>query len=399
MALRDLAIPYRMSIESRHLERSVMRELLKKAADPGVISLAGGLPDSALLPVDAYQQALRTVINHEHGQALQYRPQYEPLKTWLAGMMRDRGIECDESQIFITGGNQQGLTILSRLFLDPGEPAAIEEITFTGIQQVTKGRSAEVYPIPVDLETGVDVEALEAIFAEHRPRLAVIIPDFHNPLGVSLTLEKRQRIAQLAGQYGVPVVEDDPYSALRFKGEMLPPIKSFDDSGYVFYLGSFSKMLAPGLRLGWMVAPAELLPRLITIRESIDLESSALTQRAVYEVLNQGVLQPHLQQLNRENGLRCEAMLTALDEHFGDFAHWTQPTGGLFVWLTLPENINTWDLLPEAIEQEKVAFIPGGAFAVAGGHHNTMRLNFSAVKSDAIREGVARLAKIVKRKI
>ncbi|HEX2619484.1 MAG TPA: PLP-dependent aminotransferase family protein, partial [Phototrophicaceae bacterium] len=233
----------------------------------------------------------------------------------------------------------------------------------------------------------------------HRPRLAVIIPDFHNPLGVSLTIEKRQRIAQLAGAYGVPVVEDDPYSALRFDGEMLKPIKAYDDSGYVFYLGSFSKMLAPGLRLGWMVAPTDLLPRLITIRESIDLESSALTQRAVFELLSQGGLEPHLKRLNAENGIRCQTMLNALDEHFGDFSHWTQPEGGLFVWLTLPENIDAWELLPKAIEQHKVAFIPGGAFAVEGGHRNTMRLNFSAVQSDVIQEGIARLAMLVRSKL
>lgn len=394
MALREIA-PYRLSSEAGRLQRSVMRELLKRASEPGVISLAGGLPDSSLLPVEAYRQCLNTVLTREGGNALQYRPQYEPLKTWIAEYMRSRGVECDERQIFITNGNQQGLTILSRLFLDAGDSAMIEEITFTGIQQVTVGRGANVHPVRVDLTTGTDVDALEAIFADQRPRMAVIIPEFHNPLGVSLTAAKRERIAELAAYYGVPVIEDDPYSALRFEGEISKPIKAYDDAGYVFYLGSFSKMLAPGLRLGWMVAPEELLTRLITIRESIDLESSALTQRAVYEFLSQGLLQPHLTQLNAANKERCEAMLSALDEHFSDFAHWTHPDGGLFVWLTLPENIDTWELLPKAIDEQQVAFIPGGAFAFEGGHRNTMRLNFSAVEPTAIREGVARLATVL----
>jgi 2-aminoadipate transaminase len=396
MALREQVIPYRLSGEAQRLQRSVMRELLKRAADPGVISLAGGLPDTRLLPTEAYRECLNTVLLRDGGAALQYRPQYEPLKAWIAEYMRSRGVTCDESQVFITNGNQQGLTILSRLFLEPGDPATTEAITFTGVQQVTAGRGAIMHTVPVDLHTGADTDALEAVFAQHRPRMAVIIPDFHNPLGVSLTVEKRAKIAALAAEYGVPVVEDDPYSALRFEGEMLPPIKAFDEAGYVFYLGSFSKMLAPGLRLGWMVAPPELLTRLITIRESIDLESSALTQRAVYAFLSQGLLLPHLEQLNTANKTRRDAMLAALDEHFSDFAHWTQPDGGLFVWLTLPENVDTWALLSEAIDRQRVAFIPGGAFSVEGGHHNTMRLNFSAVEPDAIREGIARLAAVVK---
>jgi 2-aminoadipate transaminase len=398
MALREIA-PYRFSSEAGRLQRSVMRELLKRASEPGVISLAGGLPDSELLPVDSYRECVNSVLSREGGKALQYRPQYEPLKTWIAEYMRGRGVDCDEQEIFITNGNQQALTILSRLFLDAGDSAVVEEITFTGIQQVTAGRGANVYTVPVDLSTGTDVDTLEAVFAEHRPRMAVIIPDFHNPLGVSLTVEKRERIAQLAAHYGVPVVEDDPYSALRFNGEMLKPIKAYDYSDYVFYLGSFSKMLAPGLRLGWIVAPEELLTRLITIRESIDLESSALTQRAVHEFLSQGLLQPHLAQLNTANKERSDAMLSALDEHFSDFAHWTHPDGGLFVWLTLPKNIDTWELLPKAIDEQDVAFIPGGAFAVEGGHRNTMRLNFSAVEPQAIREGVARLATVLKEKV
>ncbi len=214
--------------------------------------------------------------------------------------MRARGVACEPEQVFITNGAQQGLTILSRLFLDPGQPAVIEAVTFTGIQQVTAGRGAVVRTVPTDLASGIDVDALEEAFHRApRPRLAVVIPDFHNPLGVSLTLEKRQRIAELAARYRVPVIEDDPYSALRFEGQPLPPIKAFDEAGVVFYVGSFSKMLAPSLRLGWIVAPAELAAQVTVLRESIDLESSTLIQRAVSLFVERGLMEAHLARLQR----------------------------------------------------------------------------------------------------
>jgi 2-aminoadipate transaminase len=295
--------------------------------------------------------------------------------------------------VFITSGNQQGLSILSRLLLDHNDSAVIEQITFTGIQQVTAGRGARVLTVPTDLSSGVDLEALEDAFRQH-PRFAVLIPDFHNPLGVSLSADKRRGIAALAARYGVAIVEDDPYSPLRFAGEALPPIKAYDEAGFVFYLGSFSKMLAPAMRLGWMVAPRDLIPKIMVLRESLDLESSTLTQRAVYEFLAQGLLEPHLKRLNAVNQARCEAMMGALNEHFSDIAYWTQPQGGLFVWLTLPDNIDTWTLFEQAVAR-KVAYIPGSAFAVEGGFENTMRLNFSNAAPDNIREGVKGLAEVV----
>jgi 2-aminoadipate transaminase len=190
-------------------------------------------------------------------------------------------------------------------------------------------------------------------------------------------------------------VEDDPYSMLRFAGAPQHAVKAHDRAGYVFYLGSFSKMLAPGLRLGWLIAPRELMPKITIIRESLDLESSTLTQRAVYEFLQRGSLTPHLARLNAANAERCAAMLGALDTHFSDIAHWTTPDGGLFVWLTLPASIDTWALAERAIQEAGVAFVPGGAFDVHGGSTHSLRLNFSAVDADSIREGVARLAALM----
>lgn len=382
-----------LSREAGYLKRSVIRDLLSVTARPGIISLAGGLPASDFLPVEHYQECLDTVLQRDGSRILQYSPQHQGLRGWIAEYMGKRGVHCSPDDIFITNGAQQGLAILSRLLLDPGDLAVIERITFTGIQQITAGRGAEVITVPTDLDSGVDIDALEQAF-KFQPRLAVLIPDFHNPLGVSLSAEKRKHIARLSACYNVPVIEDDPYSALRFEGQMLPPIKAYDDAGTVFYLGSFSKMLAPAVRLGWIVAPAELIPRITVFRESMDLESSILTQAAVYEFLSRGWMDDHLRTFNAANRERRDALVESLDLHFADIANWTIPQGGLFSWVSFPGDVDTWDLFDAAVARE-VAYVPGGAFAVEGGYRSTMRLNFSNARPEKIREAVARLAETI----
>lgn len=386
----------RLSREGQNLQRSVMRELLRFAVDPDVISLAGGLPASECLPLDGLRECIDAVLSRDGPRALQYSPQHLELRAWIAGYMASRGVACTAEEIFITNGNQHGLAILSRLFLDSGEPAVIEEITFTGIQQVTVGRDAEVRTLPTDLESGVDVDRFEdALKRSPTPRLAVLITDFHNPLGVSVAPAKREALATLAARYGVPLVEDDPYAPLRFGGEPVPPIKAHDEAGMVFYLGSFSKMLAPALRLGWIVAPSDLMSRITTLRESFDLESSTLYQRAVAEFVRLGKLESHLEEIRRVHGLRCQTMLGALQEHLSEIARWSRPQGGVFVWVSLPESVDTTEMFHRAIERQ-VAYIPGGVFSVSGGTRNALRLNFSNVKPGAIEEGVARLAEVIR---
>ncbi|MEQ8672666.1 MAG: PLP-dependent aminotransferase family protein [Aggregatilineales bacterium] len=386
-------VDYAISLEANQLERSVMRDLIRLISNPAILSLAGGLPADEFLPTEVIRDCMNTVLLRDGGKALQYGAPYAPLRAWIADYMQLRGVTCTPEQVFVTNGNQQGLAILSRLFLDRGSTAVTEAITFTGIQQATAGRGATVLTVPTDLETGVDVDALEHAFAQS-PQLAVLIPDFHNPLGVSMSLEKRQLVAQLAAAYSVPLVEDDPYSALRFEGETLPPIKAFDEAGRVFYLGSFSKMLAPALRLGWMIAPQELLPRITTLRESLDLESSTLIQRTVAEFLSRGLLPAHLEQLNQNNLERRNLLLAGLDKYFADIAQWTTPQGGLFVWMTLPEHIDTWAMFDDALAHN-VAYIPGGAFSVNKGHKNTLRLNFSKLAPEQLHEAVRRLYQVV----
>lgn len=373
-----------------------MRRLLSVAVDPEIISLAGGLPATDRLPADGFLDCLQAVLDREGSRALQYSPMYEPLRGALADFMDAKGVECQPEQILITSGSQQGLAILSRLFLDPGDPAVVEQVTFTGTQQITAGRGAEIRTVPTDWETGVELEALEQAFRlPERPRLAVLMPDFHNPLGVCISEEKRARIAQLAGQHGVPVIEDDPYSSLRFDGGPIPPLKAYDRADHIIYLGSFSKILAPAVRMGWMVAPLELMPQITVIRESLDLETSGLLQRAVAEFLMGAGFTDHLAKLTATYRQRCGALLAALEDHLAGIARWTRPQGGLFVWVELPEGIDTLELFDRALER-KVAYVPGSAFAVEGGFQNTMRLSFSNLEPSQIRMGVERLADLIK---
>jgi 2-aminoadipate transaminase len=317
------------------------------------------------------------------------------LRAWIADYMGTRGVSCTPDEVFITNGNQHGLAILSRMFLDSGDAAVREEGTFTGIHQVTCGRSAAVRTVPTDLESGVQLEALEqALRQAPRPRMAILVTDFHNPLGVSIAAANRARVAELAAEYGVPVIEDDPYAPLRFRGNAVPSLKAYDEVGMVFYLGSFSKMLAPALRLGWIVAPAGLMPNITTLRESLDLESSTLYQRAVAEFLDRGLLEPHLKAITAAHCIRCNTLLEALDEHLGDLAQWSKPDGGVFVWVSLPEQLDTTVMFHQAIER-RVAYIPGAVFSVDGSTQNAMRLNFSNVQPEAIREGIGRLSEVI----
>ena len=387
---------YSFSRLSQTLRRSVMRDLIALASAPDIISFAGGLPAADHLPTAHVQVCVEAVLARDGARALQYGPPFMPLREWLADYMSRRGVNCAADHIFITSGAQQALELVARLFLEAGAPVALEALTFTGIAQAMSAHSAEIKTVPVSLTEGVDVDALAATFAQTpRPRLAVVIPSFHNPLGVTVPAARRPCLAELAARYGVPLIEDDPYSPLRYEGESLPPIKAYDEAGMVLYIGSFSKMLAPAMRLGWIVAPPEMVARLTVLREAIDLESSQLLQRTAHEFLMRGFLEPHLAALNAANRERRDAIFAALECELGNLAQWTEPQGGLFVWVTLPQGMDTDAIFPRALEN-KVAYIPGAHFAPAGsGPANALRLNYSNATPERIREGVRRLAKSI----
>ncbi len=396
MSLSTSAWPYRLSRRAVTARRSLMRELMPLTTRSDIISFAGGLPAPDLFPVEDYQACIDHVLTTEGRRALQYGPIYPPLKEALAHLMRLRGDDAHPADIFITNGAQQGLSLAGQLLLNPNSPVIVEQIAFTGIGQVIAERGAMPFTVATDLDQGMDVDNVEYLLKLMGQVRAIIeVPDFHNPLGVSIAAEQRPRLVELSQRFRAPIIEDDPYGLLRYEGANLPPLKALDEKDGIIYLGSFSKILAPGLRLGWVVAPQAALGKLTVLKESQDLETSQLTQRAVAEFIQRGLLDAHLERLKRAYTVRRKAMLDALEREFPREGRWSKPKGGIFIWVTLPDRINTWDLLPQAVEQEKIAFVPGLAFGIQGGGQSSMRLNFSNATPELIEEGIQRLGKIV----
>lgn len=401
-----LEVPLARWLEGQ--SRSVLREMVSVVSRPGILSLAGGLPAPELFPVAEYAAALQKVLASDP-RALQYGPPFEPLKECIVEIMRRRGVECRSEQVFITSGAQQGLDIVGRLLLDDGRQVAMEELTFTGIHQVAASREATVLTVGSSLASGLDVDALDALLVGGaRPAFLYLMPDAHNPLGVSLSRAKRERLVELAERYDMLLVEDDPYGLLAYDGELEPPLRALD-AQRVVYVGSFSKILAPGLRLGWMVAPPAILERASLVKESVDLETSSLTQRAVAAYFDDNDFDRHLERLRTTYRERRDAMLGALEEHLAGLgerlsreATWTRPSGGMFVWVVLPEEVDCPRLLERAVEEERLAFIPGHAFAAPSARRadprlgrNCLRLSFSTSAPGRIEDGIRRLAALL----
>lgn len=377
------------------MQRSVLRDMIAVVSRPGILSLAGGLPAPELFPVQDYAAATAHVLASDP-RALQYGPPFAPLKQHIVGLMAERGVTCAEDEIFITTGAQQGLDVLARLLLNNGGTVLYEETVYTGAQQVIAHLQPTILTVHTDLDSGLDVDAVEAHLKQERPAFIYTIPDAHNPLGVSMSMEKRERLVQLSQAYNVPILEDDPYGFLYYEASPLPPLRALNSS-HVFYLGSFSKILAPALRLGWVVAPADLITKLTVVKEACDLESSAFTQRTVSAYLDAGHLPAHVEKLRTAYKSRRDALLGALDRHFPSSARWSVPQSGMFVWADLDSHTDTTALLETAVNDHQVAYIPGRAFAV-GGHpraNHSMRLNFSNTTESRIEEAVARLGTLL----
>ena len=379
---------------------SALQEMLMLAARPGLLSFALGLPAPELFPLADYAAAAATVLAAGPG-ALQYSPPFRPLKEHVVRLMRRRGVACRAEQVFLTAGAQQGLNLLARLLLEPGGRVLTEEHCYTGFTQVIEPYRAEVLTVPTDLDTGMEVDEVARLLAGGgaRPALIYAVTDAHNPLGVSLSAEKRRALVALARRYGVPVVEDDAYGFLSYDGDAPPPLRALEDE-FVFYVGSFSKILAPSLRVGWLVVPEDLIPKLAIAKEASDIDTATFTQRTVAAYLDAGHFDAHLSILRREYGARRDAMLGALARHFPAGCRYRKPAGGVFVWVELPGAPDTDELLRRAVEDEGVAFIPGRAFHVGGDGAarapHAMRLNFSNCTIEKIEDGVARLARVLR---
>jgi 2-aminoadipate transaminase len=380
------------------MSSSIIREILKFTQMPDVISFAGGLPAPELFPVREFEEACAHVLGTEGQQALQYglTEGYMPLKEALAEKMKKYGVPAEPENILLTNGSQQALDLIGRIFIGKGDVIMTGKPTYLGALQAWRAYRPKIVGIPVD-EDGMRVDALEDALVRDNPKFIYVLPNFHNPMGVTLTLERRKQLVKVAAKHGVPIIEDDPYGELRFEGEDITPIVVMHKEN-VIYLSTFSKILAPGIRLGWAVAPREIIQKLVQAKQGTDLHTSTFIQMIAHDIVKRGILKAHSKEIRKVYGERRHIMTSAMDEHFPEGMKWTKPEGGLFMWTICPESINTMDLLEKAVA-EKVAYVPGSVFYPDDSGTNTMRLNFSNARSDLIPEGIQRLGRVLKHAI
>jgi 2-aminoadipate transaminase len=375
---------------------SAVRDLFAAASRSDIISFAGGMPEVSRVPAGAAATAAYEAVMHEGSCALQYgssegRP---ALRVQIVELMAEIGVRLAADDIVVTAGAQQGLDLLAKVFLDPGDVVITEGPTYVGALQAFSAYEPEIVCVPMD-DGGMQVDALEAELARLGPRGAKFIytiPNFQNPAGVTLRPERRRRLLELAREYDIPVIEDDPYGRLRFEGGHVKPLRALDDE--VIYLGTFSKIFAPGLRLGWMTAPHPILAKVLLAKQAADLCGSAFAQVTAERYFSGTRWRRVLQGLTRTYAERRGAMLSALEEHFPAEVRWTHPEGGFFVWVELPSFIDAGTLLAEAVEHG-VTFVPGSAFYPDGRGRNCMRLAFCYAEPEAITEGIRRLSEVI----
>jgi 2-aminoadipate transaminase len=373
---------------------SAVREILKATEQPDVISFAGGLPAPELFPVDNVLAATERVLRETGSSALQYSTTegFAPLREQLAAISRARGIACTADDILVTTGSQQPLDLAGKLFIDAGDCILTESPTYLAALQAFRVYQARFAAVPTD-ECGLVPEALPELIERERPRFLYTIPNFQNPTGVTLTAERRRTLYSIAARYGLIVVEDDPYGALRYSGTHAPAIKSLDTEGIVIYNSTVSKTIAPGLRIGWTVASPEIRRRMTILKQAADIHTSSLDQRIVHRYLADFDSAAHIERIRASYGERYRVMDACLRETMPEGFAWTHPEGGMFLWVTCRDGVNTQDLLPEALAR-KVLFVPGRDFFTDDSGQRFMRLNFSNATPDQIRIGIGRLASV-----
>jgi 2-aminoadipate transaminase len=396
---------YRYAHRTQKMGSSVIRELLKFTEQPDIISFAGGLPAPEVFPVREFQAACNAVLEQHGAQALQYSTTegYLPLREMIARHNARFSVEVTADNILITSGSQQALDFIGRLFINRGDYIVVESPTYLGALQAWNAYGAQYISVPMD-ENGMIVDELESALRKG-PKFIYVLPNFQNPSGCTLSLERREKLVELADKYGVPIVEDDPYGQLRYEGENIPSVVYLDSqfrgpngghySGNVIYLSTFSKLLAPGLRLAWVIAPPEVIRKLVMAKQAADLHTSSFNQYVAHEVAKGGFLDEHVKVIRATYKQRRDVMLEMMEEMFPPEVSWTHPQGGMFLWGILPEGMDAADVLKIAIER-KVAFVPGAAFHANGGGANTMRINFSYSRPDTIREGITRMGGVLK---
>ena len=380
-----------------NIKASEIRELLKVTQRPVIISFAGGLPAPELFPIEELIAVSKEVLEIQGYQALQYGPTegYLPLREDITKRMKKVHVEVDPDNILITSGSQQGLDFVGRIFIDDGDVILCESPTYLGAIDAFDFYGPEFVEIETDTD-GMDMEDLEAALKKHKNvKFIYVIPDFQNPSGRTWSIERRKALLELANKYDVMVVEDSPYGELVFEGEITPSVMHYDTEGRVIFLGTFSKLFCPGMRLGWVAASAEILERFIFVKQISDLQVSGVNQMNMSKYIENYDLDEHIETIKRVYKSRRDVMMNAIDEYFPDEVGYNYPNGGLFTWLIFPEYINARELAVKALEQN-VAFVPGGSFYPNGGHENTARLNFSNMDEERIIEGIKRLGNVIK---
>jgi 2-aminoadipate transaminase len=396
---------HRYAQRTQRMASSAVRELLKLTEKSDIISFAGGLPAPDVFPVEEFAAACERVLHEQGAYALQYGTTegYRPLREMIARHTGRYGINITPDNVMITSGSQQALDLIGKVFINRGDRVLVEEPTYLGALQAWSAYGAEYVTVAMD-EDGMMPDALESALRSG-PKFIYVLPNFQNPTGVTLSLERRMKLIELADRYGVPIIEDDPYGQLRYEGEHIKSVVTLDnefrqngDPGYrgnVIYLSTFSKTLAPGIRLAWVIAPPEVIRKLVQAKQGADLHTSTFNQMVAYEVAHGGFLDRHIWLIRRVYGERRNLMLDAMEEFFPKEVTWTHPKGGLFLWGMMPDNMSSAEALKRAIEQN-VAFVPGAPFYALGGGGNTMRINFSFATPDKMLIGIERLGRVLR---
>lgn len=380
------------------LKGSEIRELLKLANQPDIISFAGGMPAPELFPVEKVKAAADAVLDEAGRVALQYTSTdgWLRLREQIAErMLAKNNIKTDPADILVTAGSQQGLDFSARVFINPGDVIVLESPSYLGAVNAFKACQPTFVEIPTD-EDGMIMEELEKVLeTTDNVKMIYVIPDFQNPTGRTWPLERRMKFMEIINKFEIPVVEDNPYGELRFEGEYLPALKSMDTKGLVIFLGTFSKILAPGYRLGWVCAEPAILQKYNCMAQAAALQASTIGMMEVSKFIDMFDLDEHVETIRQCYAHRCKLMLDTMEATFPEGVTFTHPTGGLFTWVVLPEYINTKEMAPQALAL-KVAYVPGGSFFPNGGHENCIRLNYSNMPDEKIVTGITRLAEVIK---
>ena len=389
-------IKWKFSERAEQLKSSVIREILKVTMRPEVISFAGGLPSPDTFPVERMKAAFDKVLSTQGKSALQYGPTdgYAPLREFIADTLSTPDCKILPEQILMVSGSQQGLDLLGKVLIDEGSKILVETPSYLGALQAFSVYQPQFESVDTD-EHGL-IPASVAAKGEGA-RLMYALPNFQNPTGRTLSIERRMELVDTCARMGIPLIEDNPYGDLCYSGEPLPKMLNMNPDG-VIYMGSFSKVLTPGIRLGYVVGPAPLIRKLEQAKQAADLHTAQLTQMVVYEVIKDGFLAEHIPTIRSLYASQCNVMLEAMTKFFPESVTWTRPLGGMFIWVTLPAHIDSQSLLDEAIAQN-VAFVPGGPFYANEAAKNTLRLSFVTVSPERINEGIEKLGKLIKAKI